>query len=67
MMFYKGKCRVMHLGRNNPKYQDRLRAELAERCSADLGVLVDEVENELAGEGDMISVKLLGCTPQQHL
>ncbi|KAJ7396398.1 rna-directed dna polymerase from mobile element jockey-like [Pitangus sulphuratus] len=44
MRFNKGKCRVLHLGRNNPKYQDRLRADLLDRNSAekDLGVLVDD-------------------------
>jgi len=37
MKFNKGKCRVLHLGRNNPMHQYRLRADLLERE----GVLVD--------------------------
>jgi len=44
MKFNKGKCRVLHLGRNNPMHQYGLRANLLQSSSVerDLGVLVDD-------------------------
>jgi len=43
MRFNKGKCRVLHMGRNNCKHQYRLGADLMEMNSADkdMGVLAD--------------------------
>jgi len=42
--FNKGKCRILHLRRNNPTHQYRIRADFLESSSVerDLGVLVDD-------------------------
>jgi len=44
MKFNKGKCRVLHLGRNNPMHQYRLEVDLLESSSVerDLSVLGDD-------------------------
>jgi len=44
MKFSKGKCRVLHLGRNNPMHQNRLGADLLENSCVerDLVVLADD-------------------------
>jgi len=44
MSVNKGKCRVLHLGRNNHMHQYKLGADLLEYISVerDLGVLVDD-------------------------
>jgi len=44
MKFNEGKCRVLHLGRNNPMHQYRLGTDLLDSRSVerDLGVLVDD-------------------------
>jgi len=44
MKFNKGKCKVLHLGRNTPMHQYRLGVDLLESSSVEryLGVLVDD-------------------------
>jgi len=40
MKFNKSKCRVLHLGRNNPMHQYRLGADLLENSSAEREIWV---------------------------
>jgi len=61
----KGKCRVLHLGRNNPMHQYRPGADLLEsNCvERDLGVLVDD-KLTVSQQRTLVAKKasgLLGC------